>query len=101
MRLSYAKAVDYLQKCGILAKNLKSGKNLTINDASLRELIKKEISLYIKKKKNLKSFEKINKFEILNDGFTPANGMMSQTAKMKRNVISEKYEKFISGMYKK
>ncbi|MBQ7450392.1 AMP-binding protein [bacterium] len=90
---------DALKKCGLLAQKLKSGSNLTISDQSLRELIKKEISIYINKKKNLKSFEKINKFEILNDGFSTENGLMSQTAKMKRNTISEKYEKPISNMY--
>lgn len=92
---------EALKKCGILAKDLKSGSNLTITNPTLRELIKKEIELYIKKKKNLKAFEKINRFEVLNDGFSPSNGMLSQTAKMKRNVISEKYEEPISQMYEK
>ena len=90
---------EALKKCGILAKDLKSGSNLTISNQTLRELIKKEIEIYIKKKKNLKAFEKINRFEILNDGFSTANGLMSQTSKMKRNTISEKYEKPISNMY--
>ena len=90
---------EALKKCGILAKDLKSGSNLTISNQTLRELIKKEIEIYIKRKKNLKAFEKINRFEVLNDGFSTANGLMSQTAKMKRNTISEKYEKPISNMY--
>ena len=90
---------EALKKCGILARDLKSGSNLTITNQTLRELIKKEIAIYIKKKKNLKTFEKINRFEVLNDGFSTANGLMSQTAKMKRNTISEKYEKSISNMY--
>ena len=90
---------EALKKCGILAKDLKSGTNLTISNQPLRELIKKEIEIYIKRKKNLKTFEKINRFEILNDGFSMSNGLMSQTAKMKRNTISEKYEKPISNMY--
>ena len=92
---------EALKKCGILAKNMKSGKTLTIADATLRELIKKEIDVYIKRKKNLKAFEKINKFELLKGGFTSSNGMLSQTAKMKRNTISEKYEEPISNMYEK
>ena len=92
---------EALKKCGLLAKDLKSGTKLTISDQTLRELIKKEIENYIKRKKNLKTFEKISNFEILNDGFSTANGLMSQTAKMKRNTISEKYEKPISEMYEK
>ena len=92
---------EALKKCGILANEIKSGTNLTISNPTLRELIKKEISTYINHKKNLKPFEKIKDFEVLNENFTMANGMMSQTAKMKRNVISEKYEKPISNMYDK
>ena len=90
---------EALKKCGILAKDLKSGSNLTISNQTLRELIKKEIAIYIKRKKNLKDFEKINKFELLKDSFSASNGMMSQTAKMKRNTIFEKYKKSISNMY--
>jgi len=90
---------EALTKCGILAKDLKSGKNLTISNTTLRELIKKEIAAYIKNKKNLKSFEQIKLFEILQEKFSTSNGMISQTAKIKRNYIVEKYENLISNMF--
>lgn len=92
---------EALKKCGILANDIKTGGTLTISNPTLRELIKKEISSHINKKKNLKSFEKIKNFEVLNDNFSMSNGLMSQTAKMKRNNISEKYEDAISNMYEK
>lgn len=90
-----------LQKCGLLAKDIKSGSNLTISNPTLRELLKKEISTYIKRKKNLKSFEQIKNFEVIKESFTTANGLMSQTAKMKRNSIFEKYKNLISNMFDK
>jgi len=90
-----------LQKCGILAKDIKSGSNLTISNPTLRELIKKEISAHIKSKKNLKSFEQIKNFEVIKENFTTANGLMSQTAKMKRNSIFEKYKNLITNMFDK
>ena len=90
-----------LEKCGILAKDLKSGKNLEIKDQTLRDLMKREISTYIKNKKNLKSFEQIKQFEILKDNFTSENGMLSQTSKLKRNNIFEKYKAIISNMFEK
>lgn len=92
---------EALKKCGILAKEIKSGSNLTIIDPTLRELIKKEISTYIKNKQNLKPFELIKNFELLKDSFTMANGLMSQTAKIKRNSIFEKYHNLISTMFDK
>ena len=90
-----------LQKCGILAKDIKSGANLTISNPTLRDLMKKEIAKYIKNKQNLKSFEQIKLFEVIKDKFTMANGLMSQTAKMKRNTIFEKYKNLISNMFDK
>ncbi len=90
---------EALKKCGLLAQDIKSGTNLTISNPTLRELIKKEIASHINNKKNLKPFEKIKNFEVLNESFSASNGLMSQTAKMKRNNISEKYEKPISEMY--
>ena len=92
---------EALKKCGILAQDIKSGANLTISNPTLRELIKKEIASHINNKKNLKPFEKIKNFEVLNDNFSAQNGLLSQTAKMKRNNITEKYEKPISQMYEK
>ena len=90
-----------LEKCGILAKDLKSGKNLSIKDQTLRDLIKREIATYIKNKQNLKNFEQIKQFEVLNENFSMDNGMLSQTSKIKRNNIFEKYKATISEMFGK
>ena len=90
---------EALKKCGILAKDMKSGKNLSIKNETLHDLIKKEIATHIKSKKSLKSFEQIKQFEVINENFTMANGMLSQTAKIKRNTVSEKYKTTISGMF--
>lgn len=90
-----------LEKCGILANDLKSGKNLSIKDQTLRDLIKREIATYIKNKQNLKNFEQIKQFEVLNENFNIDNGMLSQTSKIKRNNIFEKYKATISEMFDK
>ena len=39
--------------------------------------------------------------EVVKEKFTMANGLMSQTAKMKRNTIFEKYKNLISNMFDK
>lgn len=90
---------EALEKCGILAKELKSGKNLEIKNPILHELIAKEIKTYIKNKTALKSFEKVNKFEVIKESFSMDNGMLSQTAKIKRNTVFEKYKDVISKMF--
>ena len=88
-----------LDKCGLLAKDLKSGKNLSIKDTNLRELINHEIKTYIKRKSGLKPFEKVKSFEVLNDDFSMENGLLSHTAKIKRNDVFEKYKTLISSMF--
>ncbi|MCR4881386.1 MAG: AMP-binding protein [bacterium] len=90
-----------LEKCGVLAKELKSGKNLEIKNPALHELIKKEISSYIKNKRGLKPFEKVKQFEVLSDSFSVDNGMMAQSLKIKRNNVFEKYKDVISKMFDK
>ena len=90
-----------LEKCGILAKDLKSGSNLEIKDQTLRDLIKKEIATYIKNKQNLKPFEQIKQFEVVKEDFNMNNGLLSHTAKMKRNNIFEKYKTLVTNMFEK
>ena len=90
---------EALEKCEIAAKNIKSGKNLTINNPNLRDLIKHELNKYIKNKPNLKSFEAIKHFEVLKDAFTVDNGMMNNTAKIKRNNVFDTYKDIISKMF--
>ena len=92
---------EALKKCGILAKDMKTGTNLSIKNHTLHELIKKEIETHIKSKQNLKAFEQIKQFEVIKDNFSMENGLMSQTAKMKRNNIFEKYKSVISNMFSK
>ena len=90
---------EALEKCELAAKNIKSGKTLTINNPNLRDLIKHELNKYIKNKPNLKSFEAIKHFEVLKDGFTVDNGLMNNTAKIKRNNVFDKYKDIISKMF--
>ena len=90
-----------LQKCGILAKDMKAGTTLSISNPTLRELIKKEIATHIKSKQNLKAFEQIKNFEVIKENFSMSNGLLSQTAKMKRSTIFEKYKNLVSTMFDK
>ena len=90
---------EALEKCGLTIKELNRGTNLVIKNPDLKEFIKKEIDNYIKSKPNLKSFEKIKNIEILKDGFNRENDLLSQTGKLKRNKIFDKYQDFIKKMF--
>ncbi|MCR5261046.1 MAG: AMP-binding protein [Candidatus Gastranaerophilales bacterium] len=90
---------EALEKCGIDTRGLRMQKDVCVKNPALRKLIKSEIDTYIKTKSKLKPFEKIMKFEILKDGFSIDNGLMTSTAKIKRNKVFETYNDVITGMY--
>ena len=92
---------EALEKCGINMKDLSSYKNSNIlTDIKLENLIKSEINTHIVNKPNLRVFEKVKQFTLLNESFSVENGLMSATQKVKRNKVFEKYEQIIGNMYK-
>lgn len=90
---------EALEKCGIDTRGLRMQQDVCVKNPALRKLIKSEIDTHIKSKSKLKPFEKIMKFEILKEGFSIDNGLMTSTAKIKRNKVFETYNDIISGMY--
>ena len=94
---------EALEKCGINMKNIQSFKNSrnTLNHSDLDALIKSEINTHIENKPNLRAFEKVKSFSVLDEGFSVDNGLMSATQKVKRNKVFEKYEEVIGSMYSK
>ena len=91
---------EALEKCGINMRDLKSHKDETMEDEALFDLFKKEINKYIENKPNLRAFEKIKQMAFLKEPFSRENGLMSATAKIKRNKVFEKYQDTIKKMYK-
>ena len=93
---------EALEKCGINMKNLQSYKDneKVLKDARLQMLIKNEINTHIVHKPNLRVFEKVKQFSVINESFSVENGLMSATQKVKRNKVFEKYEDVIGSMYK-
>lgn len=91
---------EALEKCGINMRDLKSHKDLSVEDEALSDLFKKEINKYIKNKPNLRAFEKIKQMAFLKEPFSTENGLMSASAKVKRNKVFEKYQEVIKKMYK-
>ena len=84
-------------------KNIQSFKNSKniLNNSELDALIKSEINTHIEKKPNLRAFEKVKSFSVLDEGFSVDNGLMSATQKVKRNKVFEKYEDVIGSMFNK
>lgn len=64
----------------------------------VKQVIGEEIN---KLNKSLSEPERIMRFRILADEWTPASGELSATLKLKRKVIEAKYQEIIDGIYRK
>ena len=54
-----------------------------------------------KRLRKVSYYEQIRRFHILDQGFTPDNGLMTATLKLKRELIKETFAKQIEAMYEK
>ena len=69
------------------------GKNPTEDD------IRKELRARTGPAAGFRSFESVNRFLLLDEPFTPENGFLTQTLKMRRNLIVETFAKQIEKLY--
>ena len=51
--------------------------------------------------KTLSDWERVNRFRIVTDEWSPATGELSATLKLKRKVVAEKYPELLNSIYKK
>ncbi|XDD52114.1 long-chain fatty acid--CoA ligase [Leptospira sp. WS92.C1] len=83
---------------GLRSKILNEVKNLN-SDPDVLSLFKNEIKSLISNESGFKNFEKVSNFRILDKKFEPGDEL-TQTMKIKRNVVADKYKKEIEEMYK-
>ncbi len=69
-----------------------------LNNSQLVDAFKKEVQKY---NDTISDFEKINRFRLVSDVWSPVTGELSPTLKMKRKFITEKYQDLIDQIYVK
>ena len=89
----------YKEAVGVVTPTI-AQKEKIHNSDEFREFFKKEIIAKTKIHTHFRSFEKFSKFEFVSEEFSLANGLLTQTAKMRRNVITDKYHDKIEKMYR-
>ncbi len=75
-------------------------KDRIIKSEEFKDFMKREITAKVKSKPHIRSFERITKFAFIREEFSTANGLLTQTSKIKRNNVAEKYADLIEKMYK-
>jgi long-chain acyl-CoA synthetase len=79
--------------------NLPSDIKTIVARPDVQAMMTKDIIAELKKKYG--GYEIPRKFNFISEPFTLENGMITQTMKLKRRVITEKYQKQIDAMYQK
>ena len=71
------------------------------NLKDFKAMLLNEINQKIKNRPTFRQFERISNIHFLKEPFTIDNVMMTQTLKIKKNVVFERYDAEIKKMYKK
>lgn len=74
-------------------------KALDIEQGEVLQLVQQEVQKLVQGRENYMSFERISSVRLINEGFSIENGLMTQTVKIKRNKVFEKYSEIIEDMF--
>jgi long-chain acyl-CoA synthetase len=81
-----------------LTINLTDAKSVN-NDRSIRELMRQELNREVQNRPGYRPDDRIGDFRLILEPFSQENGMMTQTLKIKRPVVQERYQYLIDEMY--
>lgn len=65
----------------------------------VQDLFKQELKREVKNRPGYRADDQIKAFELILEPFSVENGMMTQTLKIKRPVVTERYQGMIDGMF--
>jgi long-chain acyl-CoA synthetase len=70
-----------------------------LNSERIRNLYREELQREVKNRPGYRPDDRIGNFAFLPEPFSVENGMMTQTLKVKRNVVMKRYESLIASLY--
>jgi long-chain acyl-CoA synthetase len=65
----------------------------------VQDLVRQELNRNVRERPGYRPDERIGTFRLISTPFSPENGMMTQTLKIKRQVVSERYRDTIDNMF--
>ncbi|PSO49932.1 MAG: long-chain fatty acid--CoA ligase [Cyanobacteria bacterium SW_9_44_58] len=78
-----------------------AGLQQTLEQASVQNLFREELNREVKNRPGYRPDDRIGVFKLILAPFSVENGMMTQTLKIKRPVVTERYQDMIDGMFAK
>jgi long-chain acyl-CoA synthetase len=75
------------------------GGEVDLASAPVQELFKTELTKRVKERPGYRSDDRIGVFKLLSEPFTIENGLLTQTLKVRRNVVTDRYADIINGLF--
>lgn len=71
----------------------------TLGSKVIQDLLRKELTREVQNRPGYRADDRIGPFKFILEPFSLENGMMTQTLKIKRSVVMERYHDIINGMF--
>ena len=78
---------------------LNSDINANLNNQIIRELFREELNREVRSRPGYRRDDEIIMFELIREPFTIENGLLTQTLKVRRNVVMERYQDAIANLF--
>jgi long-chain acyl-CoA synthetase len=69
------------------------------NSKTIQDLFRKELNREVQNRPGYRADDRIGPFRLIREQFSMENGMLTQTLKIKRPVVTEHYRDMIDGMF--
>ncbi|BAU09897.1 Long-chain-fatty-acid--CoA ligase [Leptolyngbya sp. NIES-3755] len=83
----------------IEALEQRKGGTVNLQDPTVQELFRQELAKLVKERPGYRPDDRIGNFRLLSEPFTMENGLLTQTLKIRRNVVMERYQGMIDEMF--
>jgi long-chain acyl-CoA synthetase len=78
-----------------------SGQKIDLESKMIQDLFRQELNREVKNRPGYRADDRIGPFQLIIEPFSIENGMMTQTLKIRRHVVTEEYHDIIDGMFTK
>lgn len=78
-----------------------SSQKIDLESKMIQDLFRQELNREVKNRPGYRADDRIGPFQLIIEPFSIENGMMTQTLKIRRHVVTERYHDIIDGMFGK
>ncbi len=75
------------------------GDKLSLDRKPVQDLIRQELNREVQNRPGYRIDDRIGPFRLLLEPFTVENGLLTQTLKIRRNIVMERYQGMINEMF--